>query len=709
MRTITITGNKEVKMRTNMFKQSILSLLIASALMPLTNAVGADSNNGIIPDEHITVTATRTQRYFMESPVAISTVSAEDIQRSSADSVADTLRDIPGIQVADAATPGMKRITLRGESSLRVAILIDGQEITDHSTYGAPLLLDTSMVERVEVIRGTSSVLYGGKALGGVINIITKKGGTENIQASVSTGYNSATNGQQLAATVYGHIAGFDYRVALSDNDHQDRETPHGEVDNSSFANNSQMFYLAKEFDDHTLGFTYDKFNLNSEIATGIPNFMLNMPQRDRKKIAGFYQYEHDGDTFKKFQLDAYKQRIDRNFAQHFERNIPVPPPRSVKLIVDTDIQEQLDTTGVNSQLDFAVSDDHYMILGMQFTQDDLNKATKNGRQSIIKLPARPEIIKKSNKLSVENATLKTQAIYLQDEWRVSEPFIITAGARYYQVDAKLNATSKDGLSPSKNEDTKLISSFAANYMLDGHSNVRMVFSQGYHYPTLLQIATGATAAGSYINPNSALKPETSDNIELGYRLFTDNWRLDSTLFYTDAADYITTRDCVDTTLTCINQEQDSIFLNADAAKTKGFELSANYRITEQMSSYANVTWLSREETYGSFSTKDTGTPSFYGKVGIKLDGENAIFNHYYIDAYVRAASGADTVNANGSSKSYQHWQTLNLAFGAIFDDAEQYQVNVELSNILDKEYTPATESLLSPGRAVMVKLVLNF
>ncbi len=174
-----------------MFNRSIITTLISSMLLSTT--LHAEINT---VDEKITVTATKTSRYLIESPASIAIVNAKDIQRSSADSIASTLKDIPGIQVADAATSGMKRITLRGESSLRVAILIDGQEITDHSTYGAPLLLDTSMVERIEVIRGTSSVLYGGKALGGgVVNIITKKGGSEPIQASFSAGFNSATKG----------------------------------------------------------------------------------------------------------------------------------------------------------------------------------------------------------------------------------------------------------------------------------------------------------------------------------------------------------------------------------------------------------------------------------------------------------------------------------------------------------------------------------
>ncbi|WP_158089153.1 TonB-dependent receptor plug domain-containing protein [Cognaticolwellia mytili] len=676
--------------------------------MPVTYAVAADDESNIIPDEYITVTATRTQRRFMESPVAISTVSAEDIQRSSADSVADALQDIPGIQIADAAIPGMKRITLRGESSLRVAILIDGQEITDHSTYGAPLLLDTSVVERIEVIRGTSSVLYGGKALGGVVNIITKKGGTEAIQASTSFGYNSATNGQQLAATVYGNIAGYDYRIALSDNDHEDRDTPDGKTDSTSFTNNSQMFYLAKEFDDHTLGFTYDKFNLDSEIATGMPNFTLDMPQRDRKKLSAFYQYENDGDILKKIKIDAYKQRIDRNFVQHIENSIPLPPPKAMKVIVDTDIQEQLDTLGVNTQVDLELTDNHYTIFGLQFTQDDLNKATDSQVQRIISIPSVPDILAKEQKFSVEDATLKTKAIYLQDEWRVAEPLIVTAGLRHYWVDANLNATSKEGLSPTKNENTKLIGSLAANYMLDQNSNLRVAYSQGYHYPTLLQIATGATAAGNYINPNADLKPETSDNIELGYRLSASDWRLDSTLFYTDASNYITSRDCNTTSLACINEE-DKIFINADKAETIGLELSVDYQLTEQVMPYINMTWLSREETYDSFITKDTGTPSLYGKVGVKLNGESELFTSYYMDAYIRAASSADIAYVDAPSEIFQSWQTLNLAFGAVLDDQEQYQVNVELSNILDEKYTPATQSLLAPGRAVMVKFSADF
>ena len=645
----------------------------------------------------------------MESPVAISTVDAQDIQRSSADSIADALRDIPGIQVADAATAGMKRITLRGESSLRVAILIDGQEITDHSTYGAPLLLDTSFVERVEVIRGTSSVLYGGKALGGVINIITKKGGTQAVQTTLSTAYNSATRGQQYAASVYGHLGGFDYRIALSDNDHQDRKTPDGDIDNTSFANNSFSFHLARELDEHMFGINYEKFDLNSEIATGIANFTLNMPQRDRKKLSAFYSYDPDGETLKKLHFDAYSQTIDRNFVQHIEMSVPLGPAMSIDNIIDTDIREELETSGINTQLDLQLHDDHYAIAGMQIVKDDLNKATGNITQTTRNMPNVPATPVTQETLSIEDATLKTHALYFQDEWRLSDKLLLTAGGRQYWVDAKLNQTSKQGLSPDKNDDTRFIASLAANYGLDEQNNLRVVFSQGYHYPTLLQIATGATAAGSFINPNTKLKAETSDNFELGYRLFTDKWLIDTTFFYTDADDYITKRDCAATDLECINPEQDQVFLNADKATTKGLELSVNYTATGQLSPYANITWLSREETFGSFSTKDTGTPSLYGKLGIKYESQGQLLGDYYVDAYVRAASGANLTSEDGSSEHYDSWKTFNLAIGSAFGEQRNYQVNMEISNIFDQDYTPATQTLPAPGRSFMLKFSTDF
>ena len=145
--------------------------------------------------------------------------------------MADLLSDVPSVEITDAATAGMKRIKIRGESSPRVAILIDGQELNDHSTYGASLLLNLAMVEHIEVIRVTGSVLYGQKALAGVVNFITKKGGVEPVQASLSSSYNTAMQSTHYSASAFGDFGSFgdfDYRLSWSDSDHNNRETPEG-------------------------------------------------------------------------------------------------------------------------------------------------------------------------------------------------------------------------------------------------------------------------------------------------------------------------------------------------------------------------------------------------------------------------------------------------------------------------------------------------
>ena len=63
----------------------------------------------------------------------------------------------------------------------------------------------------------------------------------------------------------------------------------------------------------------------------------------------------------------------------------------------------------------------------------------------------------------------------------------------------------------------------------------------------------------------------------------------------------------------------------------------------------------------------------------------------------------------SGTSENYDSWKTFNVAFGSSFGQQSNYQLNIELSNLFNESYTPATDSLMAPGRSAMIKLTANF
>ena len=105
----------------------------------------------------------------------ISVITSDDIRRSSARTVGELLEDIPGVQIMNDGTQGLKRLSIRGEDAFRTLVMIDGQKISEHkSMSGAPILIDPTEIERIEVIKGPASVLYGSDAIGGAREIHNK-------------------------------------------------------------------------------------------------------------------------------------------------------------------------------------------------------------------------------------------------------------------------------------------------------------------------------------------------------------------------------------------------------------------------------------------------------------------------------------------------------------------------------------------------------
>ena len=152
-----------------------LSSCGAAAALSVAAAIAEEPDDSL---DTIVITATRTPTPLENVGSAVSVITREQIERSQARSVTDLLRTVPGISVTQSGRPGSQTsVFVRGLNSNQTLFLIDGARITSPLNGLVTLSnLTPDQVERIEVVRGPQSTLYGADAMGGAINIITRKG-----------------------------------------------------------------------------------------------------------------------------------------------------------------------------------------------------------------------------------------------------------------------------------------------------------------------------------------------------------------------------------------------------------------------------------------------------------------------------------------------------------------------------------------------------
>lgn len=154
-------------------QKRILAAAVAAALFAIgAGAAQADEYTTLAP---VKVTASRVEQELKDVNMSVSVITQEEIRESNARTVGELLENVPGVRINNDGGQGIKRVKIRGESAFHTLVMIDGQKIGEQkSMSGSPLLISPSEIERIEVIKGPASVLYGSEAIGGAINIITK-------------------------------------------------------------------------------------------------------------------------------------------------------------------------------------------------------------------------------------------------------------------------------------------------------------------------------------------------------------------------------------------------------------------------------------------------------------------------------------------------------------------------------------------------------
>lgn len=713
--------------------------LIAASLTCLFSTIM--STHYVLAAEHshqqdtIVVTAARGEQSIWDSSVSVVAINSEEIRENNGDSIIETLRDVPGVEISDNALAGRKQIMIRGEAPSRVLILIDGQEVSYHrSGHGssAGILIDMESVERVEVIKGPYSVLYGSQAIGGVVNFITRKGSNSNkpFNGHVKFIYDGATDGLTEMASVYGSIDHiFDYRISGTYSEQDERKTPEGRLDNTDFNNNTLSAWFGLNLDKHKIGLSLDRYKLDTQTyaskdqLAGMNSFLVSLPKLQREKVGLFYDYKIDGNLIKNIHVDGYYQTLDRTFINKIDMSSP-------DMKTNTQTNDKQKTQGINLQVDLKPIERIKLILGAQYLQDSVSQTSNKQLDMYFKPnPASPLPLFDYTKYTTGNNNWKQKhfSLFAQNDWAITDNFSWNVGLRQYWVRSELKSGNQDvscvnkpSLSPctpsttvdtpTNNHDNTLVVSTGATYSGFNNMVLRASFGQGYVYPTLthLYAITNAHTQEIYGNPN--LEAEKSDNFEIDLRYNNSSWLVDTALYYSTAKNYIDQMECngsaICNGLSNAGGTNRTYYYNVNKAKTYGLEFEIEY-LDWDVTPYFKGNVIRRQFETAKYKTFDSGNPLFSGSFGIK---HTAYFNQVDLNSnlFMRVATDA-TKKSDSNTYHYAGWSTVNLSMVASFGDKRQYQIGLDLNNILNKKYTTAYESIPAAKFNAVIATSMSF
>ena len=692
----------------------------------------------------VKVTATRTEKDLAEIPMSVGVVTSEDQKRDPQTTIADMLSRIPGLTVMDGGMPGGKRIKIRGESPMRSLILIDGVKSSEQkSMSGSAILIDTSQIERIEVIKGPASVLYGSEAIGGVINIITKKGGDKPIGFSQNFIYDTSDNGLEIQSALYGSYKGFNYRFSASGVNADDRWAGDGRISDSDYKNRNYTGQLGYSWDKGDIFLKAEKYESEISIPTnsvtgnikhgsyaGMYNktdVSLDLPRWNRESVSGGFELRQLTDFLAKVKVNGYAQNMEKKFNNNIHvYNSATTPMGAMQIIVDQNIRtiNEQDSYGGSAQTEWAIGDSHYVIAGVDYNLDKLDaKDFRLGGYTSIKPPTSPSPIIRPSATAKYRYKVEQDALgaFIQDEWTFLRDWTATLGLRQTWVRSELKKNNNPDLENNGDQsDSKLVGNVGLVYSGIKDVALRAQWSQGYRFPSLNQLYLG-TVHGQEGNtlPNPDLSPETSNSYEIGARITKGNVTADIAGFYTYSKNYITTRDLG-------NETGDSMFANMDKAHTWGAELYLDYtfpgiRLTPYTSAtylyrkYENTIDLIEDQGRETYKTSKTGTPPVQGLVGVKWEKEMFQSATLFTDLYMHWAAKAKTYEYDSTYegdfviRKDKAWQTFNFTVGMQGGEEHKWNVALSLRNLLDKNYRQADNTVDDPGFHAVLSAGIEF
>lgn len=471
----------------------------------------------------LVVTATRTERRIDEVPASVSVIDARDIATQQPQNLADLLRNVEGIDVAGYGSPvSLPTIRMRGVGGSfggqTSQILIDGMPI-ESPVAGIHLglqSLDLQDLERVEVVRGPASALYGPSAVGGVVNFLPKRWrGEPGVEVSAGAGSHNAT---LASAAVGGAWDAVDFRLSGSDYRTdgyraQPDADPWGAKDLASRDGEARKFGL-------TVGLRPSN---NQEIV-----FSARNADAASAWLGGHPNYRFDNDT-ENYDLGYRFEAGDWGVFKARYRNAR----QKTHILFDDEYVNGNAGSLILAEVDDRVEDNDYLDLQADLRLGSADLLTLGYTYGKGKDTSRwQDVIFGGGSVSVSESELT--GLYVQDEHRFSDAFALLAGGRWDRYE--FFGDTRNGV-PTGNdsEDNVFNPRLGARYRLGDATS--LYASAGTAYVPALNYLKFRNSASWLDNPN--LQPETSTSYEIGANHRRGSWSMRAALFHTDYEDKI--------------------------------------------------------------------------------------------------------------------------------------------------------------------------
>ena len=246
----------------------------------------------------------------------------------------------------------------------------------------------------------------------------------------MSASYDTSAEGTIGYASAFGGYQGFQYRLSGTWTDYDDRRTPDGTMENTSYEIQDYSAFLGYDRNKFSFGATYENYqgDFDSHTPEGtigdtLTYFQLDLPEWSREKFGGFVEVRDIANFLPRMRLDAYYQNTVKLFKNDMDLNIPMGIWGDMLIENRIATNNDQDTIGGNFQIDWQPHPDHYVILGFEVINDCLDASSETSTFTDSPMP--PPFGSQTTTVTKYNydAEMNTQALYIQDEWTLPADF----------------------------------------------------------------------------------------------------------------------------------------------------------------------------------------------------------------------------------------------------------------------------------------------